>query len=214
MPRSLRSIALVCLLSSSLAVFAACGDDDDSTSPTSTAPASTATTSSSTTPTATTSGTPETPAATNEPFAGARDPVEEQAQGSGIPFPVLTDVRAGAHADYDRITFEFEGTERPHYRVEYITAPATGCASGEPAQIGGTALLQVRFTPANAHNETGASTVDSNELITALTTLLEAESTCDFEADVIWVLGLASEVDFRVLELDSPPRIAVDVAHP
>ena len=211
MLRSLRSIALASLSIASLAFFAgACGDDsDEDASATSTLPAATATSSSTAIP-----GTPETPSATEEPFQGARDPVEAPAQGSGIPFPVLTDVRTGAHSDHDRITFEFEGSDRPHYRVEYITPPATGCASGEPATIAGSAILQVRFTPANAHNETGASTVDSNELIAALTSLLEAESTCDFEADVAWALGLSQEVDFRVLELGNPPRIAVDVAHP
>ena len=216
MPRSRRSIALAGLLVASLAIFAvACGDDNDEDTPaTRTPPEVTATSPTSATPIATTSATPETPSATEEPFQGARDPVEAPAQGSGIPFPVLTDVRTGAHSDYDRITFEFEGNERPHYRVGYITPPATGCGSGEPAQIAGAALLQVRFTPANAHDDQGNSTIDANELTPALTTLQEAEETCDFEADVIWILGLSQEADFRVLELDSPPRIAVDVAHP
>ena len=215
MPRSVRLISLAALVIVSLAAVAAgCGDSNDSASPTSTPPEATATSSTSTTPIATTSGTPETPAATDEPFQGARDPVEAPAQGSGIPFPVLTDVRTGAHSDYDRITFEFDGSQRPHYRVEYITPPATGCGSGEPATIAGTAILRVQFTPANAHDEQGAPAIDATEVTPALTTLLEAEQTCDFEADVQWALGLTQEVDFRVLELDNPPRIAVDVAHP
>jgi hypothetical protein len=194
----------------SLAVLAsACGDDgDDETSPTNT-PAATE----EATPTAASAtDLPATASATEEPFSGARDPVEGQAQGTGIP--VLTDVRTGAHSAYDRITFEFEGDERPHYRVEYITPPASGCGSGEPATIAGTAVLRVQFQPADAHDEQGNSTVDANELTPALTTLQEAESICDFEADVQWALGLSEEVDFRVLELDSPPRLAVDVAHP
>lgn len=211
----LRFIALAGGLVASLALLlTACGDGNDNASPTSTPPEATATSPTSTTPIATTSGTPETPSATDEPFQGARDPVEAPAQGSGIPFPVLTDVRTGAHSDYDRITFEFDGSLRPHYRVEYITPPATGCGSGEPATIAGAALLQVRFTPANAHDEQGALTIDATEVTPALTTLLEAEETCDFEADVQWALGLSQEVDFRVLELDNPPRIAVDVGHP
>ncbi len=171
------------------------------------------------TPTATTAAAEATPTpppgetpATDEPFQGGRDPVEAPAQGPGVP--VLTDVRTGEHEGYDRITFEFDGNERPHYRVEYITGPATGCGSGEPAQIAGAALLQVRFTPANAHDDQGQPTFGSTELMPALTTLLEAEQTCDFEADVVWALGLSQEVDFRVIELDAPPRLAVDIAHP
>jgi len=212
MQKQFRSLALACCLVALLAVSAACGDDDDSTSPTSTVPVPTGTRASTSVSATETPATTGTPNATDEPFTGARDPVEGQAQGSGIP--VLSDVRTGAHADYDRITFEFEGTERPHYRVEYITAPATGCASGEPALVGGAALLRVQFTPANAHNETGATTIPANELTPALTTLREAELICDFEADVQWAVGLSEEVDFRVIALDNPPRIAVDVAHP
>lgn len=201
----LRLAVLMSLVVVSLAVLAvACGDDgDEDSSPTGTAPAATGTPAS--------TSTTGTPAATEQPFTGARDPVEGQAQGSGIP--VLTDVRAASHTGYDRIAFEFDGNERPHYRVEYITPPATGCGSGETATVAGTAILRVQFMPANAHNETGGSS-SPQELTPALTVLQEAELICDFEADVQWALGLTEEADFRVLELDSPPRIAVDVAHP
>jgi hypothetical protein len=214
MQASIRLVAGISIVALSLVIFGvACGDDgDEEPSPTSTSSAMTPTFAATTVATET-PPTTGTPAETEEPFSGGRDPVEGQAQGSAGA-PVLTEVRTGAHTDYDRIAFEFEGDERPHYRVEYITPPATGCASGEPATVAGTAVLRVQFQPANAHNETGASTIDANELTPGLATLLEAESTCDFEADVQWALGLTEEVDFRVLELDSPPRIAVDVAHP
>jgi hypothetical protein len=214
MLRRLRFLALAGGLMASLAFLAACGGGNDNVSPTSTLPEATATSSSLTTPSATTAGNPETPSATEEPFQGARDPVDASAQGSGIPFPVLTDVRTSAHSDYDRITFEFAGNQRPHYRVEYITAPAISCGSGEPAPVAGTAVLQVRFRPANAHDDQGASMIDSTDIMPAFTTLLEAKLFCDFEADVAWAVGLSQEADFRVLELDNPPRIVVDVGHP
>jgi hypothetical protein len=204
-----KKLTTICLLGVALIALTACGGGNKTASSTSTPPDATATASTASTPAGT-----GTPSATEVPFQGARDPVEAPAQGSGIPFPVLTDVRTGAHADYDRVTFEFDGNQRPHYRVEYITPPATGCGSGEPATIAGAALLQVRFTPANAHDDQGNPTISANQFTPALTTLLELEKTCDFEADVVWALGLSQEVDFRVLELDSPPRIVVDVAHP
>ena len=203
MPRRLIVASALVLTAALSLLLLACGGDeaDEDATPTPTTAAAEATA---------TAPAEETPDAT--PFQGGRDPVEAPAQGQGIP--VLTDVRTGEHEGYDRIAFEFDGNERPHYRVEYITGPATGCGSGEPAHIAGTALLQVRFTPANAHDDQGQPTFGSTELLPALTTLLEAEQTCDFEADVAWALGLSQEVDFRVIELDAPPRIAVDVAHP
>jgi hypothetical protein len=208
-----RFATIVLLVIASIAVIsAACGDDDDDgASPTSTQ-APTTGTPAATAPDATETPADATPPETDVPFEGGRDPVEGEAQGSGIP--VLIEVRTGEHEGYDRIAFEFEGNERPHYLVEYITPPATGCGSGEPATIPGTALLLVKFQPANAHNETGGTSIDSFELTPGSESLLEAELTCDFEADVQWALGLSEEVDFRVLELDNPPRIAVDVAHP
>ena len=203
---SVRLTAIVVLGSCAFALVACGGGSKKNATPTN-PPSITTPTSVANTP----SGT-GTPAATEEPFQGGRDPVEGPARAQGAP--LLTDVRTGEHTDYDRITFEFDGDARPAYRVEYITGPATGCGSGEPAQIAGVALLQVRFTPANAHDDQGAPTFGSTELTPGLPTLLEAEQTCDFEADVIWVLGLSQEVDFRVVELDNPPRVAVDIAHP
>jgi hypothetical protein len=43
---------------------------------------------------------------------------------------------------------------------------------------------------------------------------VEAELTGDFEAVLTWALGVNQEADFRVLTLDGPPRLVVDVGHP
>ena len=200
--------ALAVLALSALLFLVACEDEDGDGPP----------------PTATTAATavvsPTAPAvATDTPepvptgaFEGGRDPVEAPAQSQGAP--LLADVRTGEHEGYDRITFEFEGDGRPAYRIEYITPPATGCGSGLPATIAGAALLQARFAPANAHDDQGTPTFGSTELTPGLTSIVEAVQTCDFEADVTWVIGLSQEVDFRVLELEDPPRLAVDIAHP
>ncbi len=98
--------------------------------------------------------------------------------------------------------------------TQAFTPPATGCGSGLPATIAGVAILHVRFANTNAHNQQGTPTAATTEISPGLPTLLEAERTCDFEAVVVWALGLSQQVDFRVTELDNPPRIAVDVAHP
>lgn len=203
----IRLTAIVILGSCAFALIA-CGGGGKKTAPPTSQPAVATTTAVSTTPTGT-----GTPAATEEPFQGGRDPVEAPGP-TAPPVLVLTDVRTGEHTGYDRITFEFADS-RPGYRVDYRDAAYTSaCGSGELVGVEGAALLQVRFTPANAHDEQGRSTVGFQELTPGLTTLLEAQQTCDFEADVTWALGLSQEVDFRVVELDNPPRVAVDVAHP
>lgn len=169
-------------------------------------------------PTATTIAAAETPTApagetpSGTPFSGSREPVEKPA-GNVPVTPLLASVEITEHDGFDRIVFDFDGT-LPGYRVEYVDA-ALGCGSGEPVEIEGAALLQVRMAPAAAHDEAGAPTFAQQELMPGLPSVLEAEQTCDFEADVTWVIGLAQVSDFRVDDAaDTRTVIVVDVASP
>ncbi|AKF79354.1 hypothetical protein MFUL124B02_02970 [Myxococcus fulvus 124B02] len=130
-----------------------------------------------------------------------------------VPQATLRSVRAGAHPDYDRVVFEFEGTQLPGYRIEYTKEPAVQCGSGDPVTLAGKGQLQVSFTPAKAHTDAGEPTVATRELKPALPVLLELERTCDFEGEVTWVLGNKSNAPFRILELREPTRLVVDVKH-
>jgi hypothetical protein len=125
---------------------------------------------------------------------------------------VLREVRSAGQRGFDRVVFEFEGEDLPGYRVGYVDR-AIQCGSGEPVQIVGEALLEVRLTPAQAHTDAGEPTVKERERRLDLPVLKELESTCDFEADVTWVLGLGSRKVFRVQELASPARLVIDVEH-
>ena len=60
---------------------------------------------------------------------------------------------------------------------------------------------------------TGEATVNERERRLSLPILKELESTCDFEAHVTWVLGMASPNRYRVQELSNPARLIVDVRH-
>jgi hypothetical protein len=197
------------LLAIAALVFAACDGNDDNgdAGATSTAAAGSPTVPIGT-PNATEAATPDE--AVTPAFDGNRDPVSG---GDDSAVGLLVDVRAGAHDGFDRIVFEFEDA-LPGYTVEYITGPATQCGSGMDVEVEGGALLSVRISPANAHNEAGEVTVPLLELTPGYSSILEAESTCDFEAVVIWAVGLTEEVDFVVTELSDPPRLVVDVAHP
>jgi hypothetical protein len=120
-------------------------------------------------------------------------------------------VRAATHPGFDRVVFEFRGAV-PSYHLEYIDRPVRDCGAGEPRPIAGDAWLEVRLSPAYAHEEDGRPTVPERELRPRLPNVLEIERTCDFEAVVTWVLGVASPNRYRVLELSDPPRLVVDVA--
>lgn len=190
-----------------LAFTSDCGDDDDDGdpgTPTATAAANGTPTGQ---PTATAAGSP-----TEAPFSGGRDPVEKAAP-SVPPVAIQVDTRYAEHGDYDRVVFDFEENS-PGYVVEYVDPPIVADPSGLDVEIDGSAFLQVRFLGAQAHDEAGNTTVDQLEIKPGLGTVVEIERTSDFEGQVVWVLGLTEELDFRVIDLTDPPRVAVDIGHP
>ncbi len=201
-------IAALSFLAAFLLLSSACGDDDEEPSPTvSISPAGTQTKTPSPTATA--------PEPTEEPFVGGREPVEATPSASpALGGALLRDVRTDEHTTFDRITFEFQGG-LPGYRVRYVEAPIIADPSGLEVEIAGTALLEVRMEPAAGHDpNTGDETYTGPlELKPGLPSLLEAERTGDFEAVLTWVLGVSEKADFRVLTLQDPPRLVVDVGH-
>jgi hypothetical protein len=204
----LKIFAAVALLAVAALGLASCGDDDDEDVP-ETATASGTATIALTDP-------PGTAGPTEEPFSGGS---REAVQGEGAltgPTGILVNVRISRHTDYDRITFEFREDGRPPYRVEYVQPPIIADPSGQEVQIAGSAFLNVRMEPAAGHDPlTGEETYGGvGELNQDLPALVEAERTGDFEGVLQWVLGLTAETDFRVVELEGPPRIAIDVQHP
>lgn len=131
----------------------------------------------------------------------------------GLRPVVLREIRTARHERWDRVVFEFEGKEVPGYHLEYVERPVRRCGSGEVAEVAGEGWLEVRLTPARAHTEQGRATVQNRERALDYPVLRELEVTCDFEADVTVVLGVASPNPYRVLELSDPARLVVDVKH-
>jgi hypothetical protein len=122
-------------------------------------------------------------------------------------------VRSARHAGFDRVVFEFAAEARPGYHVEYIDKPVRKCGSGDTTPIAGDGWLEVRFEPTDAHTPSGAPTITKREQQVELGVLRELEQTCDFEAQVTWVLGVSRPNRYRVLALKQPARIVVDIRH-
>jgi hypothetical protein len=119
-------------------------------------------------------------------------------------------ILAGKHAGYERVVFEFADSV-PGYHLEYIDKPVRDCGAGHVRPVAGEGWLEVRLEPARAHDDSGHPTIAEREFKPRLDLVLELERTCDFEAVVTWVIGLASPNRFRVLELSDPPRLVVDI---
>jgi hypothetical protein len=124
----------------------------------------------------------------------------------------LVSVRSARHDGFDRVVFEFDGPV-PGYHLEYVDRPVRRCGSGDATQVAGDAWLEVRMTPVHAHTDEGNPLIADRERHLTHPILKELEQTCDFEAHVTWVLGVASPNHYRVLELSAPARLVVDVKH-
>ena len=128
------------------------------------------------------------------------------------PPATLRTVRTATHEGFDRIVFEFAESGLPGSRIEYTDKPAQKCGSGEGVSMRGNARLLIQIQPANAHSEEGGvTTYPERERTLSLPVMRELKLTCDFEADVQWVLGLASQKRYRVVELLNPARLVVDI---
>jgi hypothetical protein len=143
-----------------------------------------------------------------EEFVGTLGPVDRQRPGAQVA--VLASVRTAKHEGFERVVFEFRGDALPGYHIEYVDHPLQ-CGSGEAVDLAGNAWLEVRLTPAQAHDDEGKPTIQERERAIGLQIMKEIELTCDFEADVTWVLGVGTAHRYRVAELSGPPRLVVDI---
>jgi hypothetical protein len=123
---------------------------------------------------------------------------------------VLRDVRTGDQQTFDRVVFEMEGPKLPNHDVKYVQRPVH-CGSGLPVQVDGSAFLQVRLSPAQAHTEAGAPTVATLQRKVRLPVIKEIRATCDFEGEVVWVIGLSARKEYRIHELAEPARLVIDI---
>ena len=126
---------------------------------------------------------------------------------------VLKDVRMGVHPElggWERIVFEFAGTARPAAVIEYVPAVAQ-CGSGQALALKGSAVLSFRFEHAAAHDDQGKATFASTSLPGPGNTILETKQWCDFEGVLGWAAGMKGKQNFKVMTLENPVRIVVDV---
>ena len=145
------------------------------------------------------------------PYEGTAGIVDVPSPGGRVA--TLVGVETGRHPTFDRIVFTFAGEVLPGYHLEYVDRPVRRCGSGQTVELHGEGWLEVRLEPAAAHDEDGRPTVGDRRLEPALTVVLEAVLTCDFEAVVTWVLAVQSPNRYRVLELEDPARLVIDVRH-
>ena len=114
--------------------------------------------------------------------------------------------------------FDFRAGASLTYTVEYQPGPTFSLGeSDQTTTVEGSAFLVVRFAPGSGVDLSGpefVQTYTGPESIrpSGLTHVREIRRISDFEAVLIWVIGLDGEQPFTVGVLDGPPRLYIDVA--
>jgi hypothetical protein len=122
--------------------------------------------------------------------------------------PTLVAIRASHHPGFDRIVFQFDGGLPSSHDARFVDK-LLGDGSGLPIRIAGRAILQVSFSPAQAHDAQG-STVPARTAF-ALPNVITTVRSGDFEAVTTYGIGLAKRTTFSVFTLQSPSRVVVDI---
>lgn len=129
------------------------------------------------------------------------------------PMANIVDVRIGTHSGYDRFVIEFaQGT--PEFTLDRAEPPFVEAGSGRPVEVDGAAFLELVMRGGTKQTDEGTSSYEGRtEFETGFPMLVHAVESGDFERQSTWVLGLAAEACVRMLLLDEPPRLVIDVEH-
>jgi hypothetical protein len=204
-------VAFALLVMVSIILFT--GPHDPFAATTTTGPPSTGPTTTTEPPTTTTTQVVTTTTAPGIDFADDTDPrVNEDVVGE--PGPHLTDVRFGAHPGYARVVLDFTGHGTPSYRIQYQDPPFFTDGEGAQIAVDGDAFLVVTVSPATTYDieEMTPTYEGDHRLDPRLDPIVEMVLIGDFEAQLTWVIGLTGERGFRVLLLQDPLRLVVDIA--
>lgn len=125
----------------------------------------------------------------------------------------IADVRVGTHDGYDRIVFEFSDAI-PSYAIKVATPPFIRDPSGLPLSVDGSYFWQLVLTNGTKVTDDGTLSYDGPmDFNPGYPKLVELVESGDFEGVSTWYIGMAGESCVRVLTLDGPPRLVIDIEH-
>jgi len=129
----------------------------------------------------------------------------------------ISAVRGGAHADYDRIVFEFRGEGAtgaiPAIQIDVGTPPFTQDPSDLPISVSGVSFLILTLHGASTIDPDGNPTyTGTTDYKPGLPILQELAMAGDFEAVSTWIAGLSGPACARITVVTDPSRLVIDLA--
>ena len=122
--------------------------------------------------------------------------------------PTVVSITASHRRGHDRVVFRFDGGLPEHVSARYVDR-LVGDGSGLPVRIAGQAVLRVRFSDAQAHDDSGETVAARTAY--ALPNVMTTVRAGDFEAVTTYGVGLARRTRFRVSSRENPSRVVLNV---
>ncbi|NNJ06415.1 hypothetical protein HHX38_20105 [Streptomyces sp. PKU-MA01144] len=123
---------------------------------------------------------------------------------------LVTNARWGGHGSFDRFVIDLRGAQ-PHASVRPVKALRYD-GTGHKVPLAGKHFLEVRLSPAAAHDDAGRSVYRGPKLLKIhLPTLKGLAMTGDFEGYVTFGAAFDSKPVYKTTRLHAPERIVIDV---
>ena len=145
--------------------------------------------------------------------AGAVTTAGTAAATTARAVPTLTGVSATHHYGHDELVFQFRGGVPAKYSARYVSRVIAD-ASGRQVSMVGSALLQVRFSPASGHNAQGFVTYGATQRTYALPEVIQVVNAGDYESVLSFGVGLAQQAPFRMYAVPRLGRVVLEVRAP
>ncbi|GAA2662981.1 AMIN-like domain-containing (lipo)protein [Streptomyces vastus] len=126
--------------------------------------------------------------------------------------PLVVNARWGGHCSHDRIVIDVRGTMPPVTVKPVRELRYDG--TGAKVPLAGKYFLEIKLSPAAAHNEAGRSVYQGPKLLKIhLPKLKGLALTGDFEGTVTFGAAFHTKPTYKTFKLHSPERFVVDVSH-
>ncbi len=152
-------------------------------------------------------------ASASAPYCGIRWGSQPKTATTAASLRVLTNIRAGRHACFDRLVFDVRGGSVTWYRVAYVTDVITAGGSSVPLRGGAKLAVDLHAAPkgvagAPAYGCTWCAEIAN---VSGYQTFRQVSGGGSYRNTTLVGLGVRARLPFRVFQL--PGRFVVDVAH-
>lgn len=208
-----RPLVPVIVLLTGAALLSACDGDDTGTAGGDTTGSGPLTVTSTAAPARDATSTVTTPDEESEPTDRAlgetstddleKSPVWEE------PAPLLTGIRVGEHATFDRVVYDFVGNGEPGWYTGYLDQPYQQ-GSGHDVEVAGQAFLKIDLTGTTypfEHDHEGLEVGG----YPGGGVIAEVVNTGTFEGHTLTYIGLDEQRPYSVTVLQDPLRVVVDI---